>query len=244
MRKAWLLAFGLLAGCATGVGVTTPDLAPPPQMAPLPPSVQDRAMQDRDRLLELARTWVGRRRVTGTTHRYPADCTSVIRAAYDALGMNLMTSGHPRDNGVTAILRFARSHGRLYSGGHPLPGDLVFFRNTYDRNHDGALDDGLTHIALVESEDRDGTLTLIHRLRQGIVRSRMNLAHPRWHKDPVTGQILNDYLRMGSGAIRERLTGELFSTFATLLGPGPLPVASVERPRSAEGRRAPPQRRR
>jgi len=244
MRKVWLLAFGVLAGCATGVGVTTPDLAPPPAMAPLPPTAQQKAEHDRDRIIARARTWLGHRRVVGTAHRYPADCTSVIRGAYEVLGLDLMTEGHRRDNGVTAILRYARSHGRLYSGGHPLPGDLVFFRNTYDRNHDGALDDGLTHIALVESEDRNGTLTLIHRLKAGIVRSRMNLAHPRWHKDPQTGEVLNDYLRMGSGARRDRLTGELFSTFATLLGPGPLPVASLRPPRRLEGRRGVAQRRR
>lgn len=230
MRRAWLLAFGLLAGCATGVGATTPDLAPPPPMAQLPPAAHQRAQDHRDRLVRLARSWVGKRRVPSRRHhRYPSDCTSVIRAAYDRLGMDVMASGHPHDNGVTAILRYARQHGRLYEGGHPLPGDLVFFRNTYDRNHDGRYDDGLTHIALVESEDRNGTLTLIHRLSRGIVRSRMNLAHPSWHKDPRTGEVLNDYLRIGHGAIRDRLTGQLFSTFATLLGPGPLPVASLVR---------------
>lgn len=245
MRSGWLIACGvLMSGCATGVAATTPDLAPPPPVAPLAPTAQQKAAQDRDRLVALARTWIGEPRVVKSGRRYPADCTSVIRAAYDELGMDLLSEGHARDNGVTAILRYARAHGRLYTGGHPLPGDLVFFRNTYDRNHDGAYDDGLTHIALVESEDANGTVTLIQRLNEGIVRSRMNLHHRHWHTDPDTGEVLNDYLRIGRGANRDRVTGELFSTYATLLGPGPLPLAEIGHPVRTEGRRGHAQRRR
>ena len=118
-----------------------------------------------------------------------------MEAVYAQAGVSLRTSTKPGDNGVTALYRYALNHGRVYNGGRPVPGDLVFFRETYDQNRDGRRNDGLTHVGIVDQVDADGTVTVIHRVKRGVVRYRMNLARPRVAKDPNTGRILNDTLR-------------------------------------------------
>ena len=217
-----------LFGCATATpGLRSTTTAAVTTATPARPAIDagprlPRVRDGRERVLATARAMLGLRHVPRRTHQ-PDDCTGFIRAAYARIGFTLMSEGHERDNGVTAIWRFAKLHGRVFSGGHPMPGDLVFFRNTYDRNHDGAHDDGLTHIAIVEGEDPDGTLRILHRTSHGIVREHMNLLRPDEHVDPRTGAVINDYLRANRSG-RPATTGELFAGFATLFRE-PLEVA-------------------
>lgn len=145
--------------------------------------------------------------------RVPDDCTGLARLAYQRIGVDLMGSGQPGDNGVTAIYRRAEARKALHHR-MPRPGDLVFFRETYDRNGDGLRNDGLTHIGVVESVDADGTITFIHRGGGGVKRSRMNLSCPDRHGGRREG-ILNDYLRRATDSDRAYLTGELFAGYAS-----------------------------
>ncbi|MCA2977972.1 MAG: CHAP domain-containing protein [Myxococcaceae bacterium] len=170
----------------------------------------------RGALVERARALVGARDVQLDGRRFGDDCTSLVRGLFASLGVDVMRDGLPGDNGVTAIWRFAARRGRLYEGGRPVPGDLVFFRETYDRNRDGLENDGLTHVGVVGEVDADGTVSVIHRVARGVVRYRMNLAVPTVAKD-ATGRTLNDSLRQPGTGARARLTGELFATYATLL---------------------------
>ncbi|HZH04378.1 MAG TPA: CHAP domain-containing protein [Myxococcaceae bacterium] len=171
----------------------------------------------RDRAVRLARSALGGKRVRFNGQSYPSDCTGFIAGVYDQLGAKLLSEGRRGDNGVTAIYRYAARHGRVFHGGRPLPGDLVFFRETYDQNRDGRLNDGLTHIGLVESVDGAGTVTLIHRVTRGVVRYRMNLAQRNLRRDPRTDRPLNDYLRKASARGGGALTAQLFGGYATLL---------------------------
>jgi hypothetical protein len=202
----------VLFGCAAATPGMRHD--PPARSAvrvdegPRLPQVRD----GRERLLASARMMLGHRHVS--RRGFPDDCTGFVRAAYASIGFTLMSEGHLSDNGVTAIWRFARMHGRTFEGGHPMPGDLVFFRNTYDRNHDGAHDDGLTHVAIVEGEDPDGTVRILHRTAHGIVREHMNLLRPREHLGR-DGQVINDYLRVDRSGFAAT-TGDLFVGYATL----------------------------
>ena len=72
--------------------------------------------------------------------RYPDDCSGLVLGVYASVGLPLTGSARPGDNGVTAVWRWTSAHGRLFRTGHPDPGDLVFFHDTYDRDHDGKLD--------------------------------------------------------------------------------------------------------
>ena len=115
---------------------------------------------------------------------------------------------------MAAIHRRAALRKALFRHRLPRPGDLVFFRDTWDRNGDGkAWNDGLTHIGVVEAVGRDGTVTFIHRAGGGVKRGRMNLRFPD-RRGGRTDGVLNDYLRRATDRDRAYLTGELFEDFA------------------------------
>ena len=196
---------------ATPIEVPDDTLTAEPTAQPLttPPGA-------RDTTVALARKLVGAQHVRLNNKTYGDDCTGLVRGLYESVGVNLMTDGEAGDNGVTAIWRFTAQHGRLYDGGVPVAGDLVFFRETYDLNRDGAVNDGLTHIGLVDDVEGDGTVIVIHRVARGVVRYRMNLTNPSQAKD-ATGKVINDGLRLPGAGSPQRLTGELFVSFGTLL---------------------------
>lgn len=159
------------------------------------------------------------RRATGLVgvslapYRVPDDCSGLVRLAYQAVGVELLSRGsHPGENAASAIYRRARDAGALHR--HlPQPGDIVFFRETYDRNRDGLRNDGLTHVGVIESVEPDGTVVFVHRGNRGVSRSRMNLRAPTVHA--LHGHVLNDWLRRAEGEERARLTGELFAGYAS-----------------------------
>ncbi|WP_224366561.1 CHAP domain-containing protein [Hyalangium versicolor] len=186
------------------------------------------ARDARETVLATARALVGKSQVKVGGRAYPSDCTGLVEAVYAQAGVSLRGTSKPGDNGVTALYRYALNHGRVYNGGRPVPGDLVFFRETYDQNRDGRRNDGLTHVGIVDQVDSDGTVTVIHRVKRGVVRYRMNLSKPGVGKDPDTGKILNDTLRAPGSGRSFALTGQLFSAFATVL-PGSKPVVVAQR---------------
>ena len=146
-------------------------------------------------------------------HRVPDDCSGLVRLAYHSAGVELLSQGmRPGENAASAMYRRARRTGALHRR-KPLPGDVIFFRETYDRNGDGERNDGVTHVGVVESVARDGTVVFVHRGGAGVVRARMNLRHPA-HKG-TRGHVFNDYIRRAEGDERARLTRELFTGYAS-----------------------------
>ena len=166
----------------------------------------------------MARSLLGSRQVTVNGKRYPDDCSGFVRAVYEHAGVNLISDARVGDSGTQAIFRYAQRHGQIYQHGHPQPGDLVFFRDTYDKNRNRRPDNGLTHVAVVDANDSDGTVYIIHRVRRGVVRYRMNLIRPHLHVDPTSRQTLNDYLRIAGKQTHPVLTGELFAAYGSVLG--------------------------
>lgn len=165
------------------------------------------------RIAASATRLVGLETLTGVTSQVPDDCTGVPRYVYRKYGIDLMdVEGRPGENGVTLIHRRARKAGALHKR-TPRPGDLVFFRETYDRNRDGLRNDGLTHVGVVEKVERDGTVVFVHRGSKGVARARMNLRSPAVRA--VEGRVLNDYIRARSDTSRAYLTGELFAGYAS-----------------------------
>lgn len=179
----------------------------------VPPAIDPR------KALSIARSLVGKKQLQVDGQRFPNDCTGLIAAAYASSGLELLSSARATDNGVTAMYRFAQRHGRVYETGKPTPGDLVFFRETYDQNRDGRANDGLTHVGIVDEVEPDGTVTVIHRVSRGVVRYRMNLTHRTSRRDPRTGRAINDYLRAPGSGQKSVLTGQLFAAYGSLVPP-------------------------
>ncbi|NOJ79926.1 CHAP domain-containing protein [Myxococcus xanthus] len=175
----------------------------------------------RAKVVTTARALVGKTQVALNGRKYPSDCTGLIEGVYAQAGVTFRGTVQPGDNGVTAMYRFARSRGRVYSEERPTPGDLVFFNETYDQNRDGRRNDGLTHVGIVENVSASGTVTVIHRVRRGVVRYRMNLERPHLRRDPKTGEVLNDMLRHPGPNREPVLTGQLFGGYGSVLPKSP-----------------------
>ena len=123
------------------------------------------------------------------------DCSSFARTIYAREGIDLAAlPARPGENGVSNIHRLARARRALRA--RPRKGDLVFFRDTTTRG-------GLTHIGIVDDVD-GGRATFVHRSNSGVIRSRLDLRHPRSRRT-------NDVLRRSP----RRLTGELVVGFAS-----------------------------
>jgi len=153
------------------------------------------------RLVERARTELGRRGgFTLGGERFPADCSGFVSAVYQAEGIPLRQLGAraapAESSGVAAVYRAATIWGVVFGGGGewPRPGDLVFFRGTYDRERDGRFEAPFTHIGIVEGVDEGGTVTFIHRGRTAVVRGYMTLDRPGQSKDE-DGREINSHLR-------------------------------------------------
>ncbi|MEC7948515.1 MAG: CHAP domain-containing protein [Myxococcota bacterium] len=145
--------------------------------------------------------------VRGETYRY--DCSGLVEAAHAGARIDLRGSSR-------SLYEKARSEGLLHRRKVPVPGDVAFFDDTYDRNHNRRRDDDLTHVAIVESVAADGTITLVHKGGRGVVRMEMNLRRPAERRDEH-GRELNDYLRSSrdkdGGPV---LSGQLWRAFASL----------------------------
>jgi len=141
---------------------------------------------------------------------FRADCSGYVCAVYTRVGVPL--SGNTR-----SLWELARARGATHKRKEPRLGDLAFFDNTHDRNHNGRLDDDLTHIAVVIDVEMDGTIVLAHDgTSRGRTTMRMNLWDPDIHVDK-TGAELNSYLRApGKPKRADRLSGQLWRGFATV----------------------------
>lgn len=183
-----------------------------------------------NRLVSRARALVGLSTLSVAAPHLKDDCVGLVRAVYEDSGIELMGSGVRGDNGVTAMWRYAFERSALHNE-PPQPGDLVFFKETYDRNRDGKLNDGLTHVGVVESVDAAGTVSFVHRVHGGVKRAKLNVSAPEDRKR-------NDYLRPAKKDSPAQLTGELFVTFASAWRLGRTQLTEAE-PLPPRGRRGP-----
>lgn len=160
---------------------------------------------------EAAEAFIGARRLTagGQTHRY--DCSGFVSAAYARAGIDLQGLSS------AALYDRARAEGVFHRRRLPRPGDVAFFHNTWDKDGDRRFNDRLTHVAVVEKVDNDGTITMVHKGGRGVGRTTMNLRHRHTNKSD-DGVLLNSFLRYRKSGDRRRvkyLTGELWAGFAS-----------------------------
>ena len=177
-----------------------------------------RSAELRQAVARAARGYVGQRKLVVASQKLPFDCSGLARASYLALGIDL-TAVEPiaDENAVATIYRYVKRNGIAYRQNAPAVGDLVFFNDTFDRNSNGQRDDPLTHVAVVEAIDPDGTVVIVHRVTNGILRYRMNLQHPDLIRDPVSKKRINHFLRKAGNGKSSLTTAQLFAGFGTVI---------------------------
>lgn len=202
MRPRWtpvLYAVLLLAGCATTL---------------LPGCATTRAHRGASPLravLDTATSLLGAERVRLGTTPYRADCSGFVTAAFDAAGVDLVSSAAGGVSMTERIYRSQKADGRIRRASSVRPGDLLFFHNTWDRNGNRLRDDRFTHIAVVGDVESDGTVTFFHFASGRVRRDVMNLRHRQTARDPESGREWNSPLRRGRGRV---LSGQLFYRLA------------------------------
>ncbi|MBA7535635.1 hypothetical protein ES705_27893 [subsurface metagenome] len=122
-------------------------------------------------------------------------------------------------NGVTRLYKSLEQEELLYNTNLPEVGDIIFWDNTYDRNEDGRLNDPLTHVAMVVTAKKDGTIEYIHHnYRKGIIIEYMNLRNPDIFQKLEAGEmrIINSPMRMrtpGKSHGEKWLSSQLYKIF-------------------------------
>lgn len=132
------------------------------------------------------------------------DCSGFVTAIYERAGLPLEISPASQKGTrsmAEMLYQTAKADGRTHSDA-PRPGDLVFYRDTY-----GKIDGRITHVAVVESVEDDGTVMVLHNIGGRYRRSPMNLAKPH---EPLK----NGFFRKKGSANEPVLAGELFVAYA------------------------------
>ena len=143
----------------------------------------------------------------------------VVGGRYSAAGIDLQSAvARYKGDGVKRIYQLMDENGLLYYAWVPVPGDLIFWDNTYDKNGDGRENDYLTHIGVVVSVEDDGQISYIHyHTGRGIMIEQMNMFQPHVYADVVDGKtvVRNSYMRASDAPdSRFQLAGELCRNFA------------------------------
>lgn len=218
---------GAAAGCAPLAAQTRPlhplslredDERAPASARGARPSLLDDAVPGdggsdvRARIAAAAAGSLGERALVVGGVRYRSDCSGVVGAIYARAGLPLLVDGSAPD--TKGLFALAQKNGSVRRH-EPLPGDLVFFDDTWDENGNGRIDDPLSHVGVVERIDDDGTVVFVQRAGGRVIRSRMNLRHPHDRVDGG-GRTLNHWLRSAAGARPARTTAELFVAYGTI----------------------------
>ena len=217
MYMRFLFLMVSLTGCLAHKGLRIPGPTAKvgsERVAYAPPEVEEvehvepasRGTRMGRKVARAAESFLGKKRiiVDGDKQRY--DCSGMVCAAHKKAGLPLRGSSR-------TLYEQSQDMGVFHKRKRPDVGDIAFFDNTWDRNKNGRRDDQLTHVAIVESVERDGTITLIHLGGSGINRIVMNMRHPS-RKTSADGKKWNDVLGKHKGG--PVLTGALCRGFGSL----------------------------
>ena len=175
-------------------------------------SVETHSRQEQ--VVSAARSLLDRRNIVVDGERVRHDCIGMVAAAYTLSGMTITHS-------ISDLYHQAETSGQAHQRQRPMLGDIVFFDNSYDKNQNGVRDDPLTHVAIVERIDANGTITMIHLggKSKPVARTMMNLYHPDQKRD-ADGNVLNSTLRSVHGRDGgPELTAQLFRGFGSIWRP-------------------------
>jgi hypothetical protein len=182
MRKGYLplaaICLGVLTSCITGPWPRTRD--PVPLLAKGDAYQEPAPSRIREAIVSGGLSLVGKDTLIVKGVTYPADCTGVVRAAYAFADIDLAYRfGRYEGNGVRRIYLTLHDQGLVYASSFPVPGDIIFWDNTWDANGNKVADDELTHLGLVVASDPDGSISYLHyHYRLGPTVEAMNLLQP------------------------------------------------------------------
>ncbi|MBO7430486.1 MAG: C40 family peptidase [Spirochaetia bacterium] len=152
-----------------------------------------KGLTSRQKQLVEAAYWAkGKTSLSVNGKKYRMDCSGVVSAIYMKAGVDLTIDFKKyKGGGVQRIHETLRSKGLVYRPSVPVPGDILFWDNTYDANKNGRADDVLSHIGMVVSSDkRSGEVVYVHHHdKKGIVFEKMNLLHAN---DPAYNAAMRD----------------------------------------------------
>lgn len=149
----------------------------------------------RRQIVQKARRALETQNIAAQSRRFRRDCSGFVESVMYQVKKPIAPLVYGNFGGAAGNI-FVNSKEHFFdkkSERRPLPGDFLYFNNTYDRNKNNRLDDPITHIGIVEKIDEDGTISMIHLLKGRVVRGYLNLEHPRVHK--MNGKIINSYIR-------------------------------------------------
>lgn len=191
------------------VGAPPGDPAEPPLESP----------PTRSQVEEILRRGVemlGSRHVRAGGGEWSSDCSGFVSCCYGVVDLDLADERFAGGALSATMWRTMQERGLVVD--LPERGDLVFFDETYDRNRNGHRDDGVTHVGIVEEVPGDGSVVFLHFGSGRVKRDRLSMTHPDLRFDGE-GEVLNSYLRHGSGDAR--LAGQLLRGFARPLAAPP-----------------------
>lgn len=170
------------------------------------------------KLIKGANEILGREKLFIRGRNFGMDCSGIVLALYWYADIDLSKAYNDYSGGgVTRIYHYLEDKDLLYRTMMPVPGDIIFWDNTYDQNEDGKANDLFTHVGMVVSIDRAGNIDYIHHnYRKGIVLERMNLNDPDTYAETVNGKqrIVNSAMRMrGSPGFDKWLSSQLYRKF-------------------------------
>jgi hypothetical protein len=159
--------------------------------------------------------------LTGEDIACTMNCSGFVSAVFKSANIGsfeTLTSNIEGENGVKIIYKALEKSKKIYRKKVPNVADIIFFDNTYDRNKNGAVNDDLTHVGIVLSVDKEGTITFIHSsVSGGVTRDYVNLYYP--DKDKLRGMTINSNLRIQKETNppdTKYLAGELINAFGTV----------------------------
>ena len=138
--------------------------------------------------------------VTINGRNFRLDCIGTVSAIFYKLGIDVTRDfNRYTGNGVGRLYKSLKDKGALHGDRFPLPGDVVFWNNTWDANNDNnRANDFTTHAGVVLFVEDDGTVHYIHEhVRKGVIVERMNLYRPEVYRTDF-GKILNNAMALGS----------------------------------------------
>lgn len=212
------IAMFVLASCSLFQG-DKPSTKPGTALDATSPEITDLQR----RLAKAAESLQGKSKLSFDGNNFSFDCTGTVLAAYYLAGHDLRKdfARYP-GGGVQRLYRMAEERALLSLSSTPLPGDVLFWDNTYDRNKDGRWNDELTHTGIVVRIGEDGTIYYLHHhVTRGIVVEAMNLDLPDVHESARDGKtaLLNSPIRIreaGKPRPKQWLAGQLYNAYGRL----------------------------